>query len=816
MSSQQSLQSTLSQSTTQTPPSNSLDQNHNNHTTTIPSNIHITTSQSSSIQSAESNTTTDDDASITQTKHTITTNQTTKSRNNPRRKQNNTTNYKEDSSSSSGSATTTSHENNNSSDTHHAFERYDPAWKRIYEIQPSKQRRPSQKELETEKAYHQTTIPLAQIKDNNHWGDDITKPDEGYNRIWFQNIQGLPRHNNDKFKAIIDTMDQLSVSIMGFAEPNLAIKTKRKDQFQKILRQQFNQGHITTSESDLTFPTEYKPGGTITAATGPWTTRITGRGTDPHGLGRWSYIKMQSKKKKLIIATIYRPNETKGTKTVWTQQYLLLRTKGIMKPNPVKALYRDLDRQLEEWREDNCEIILMMDANEVPGTKPGDIGTVFAKHGLIDIHLARLSDDNEPSTYARGSRRIDYMYATQFVSTHTIRTGSPPFGTGSFQSDHRGLFADINISAILNDTVSAIDSPSARLLNSKVVQDRKKFIAEYEQHLQAHNIYERIHKLSMMTTEELVTQQDELNLIDQTRAEGMIAAEKKACQRRPFAWSPKLKKCILLAFLWKQALSMHRTGINRQKVLQKLAEATNDFSIFNDTLTLKSCSKALRAAQKELREAKKNHESLRQQFLVERQIELSDDPNQKVNQQIVQRIQRAEAKRRSHARIKTAMTDTTKGGLTHIIVPKGSQPDDYPYEPETVTEWEKIYDPKLIEQYILARNKAHFSQAQGTPFTIPPLDKIGHAADTDEADQILRGEIPDSFSGADEFALKILREIGSSNLPPLQIQFETEQIKQSFRKWKETTSTSPSNNHLGLWRSMTYPTENKEDSATLN
>jgi hypothetical protein len=287
----------------------------------------------------------------------------------------------------------------------------------------------------------------------------------------------------------------------------------------------------------------------------------------------------------------------------------------------------------------------MMDANEVPGTKPGDIGTILSKHGLIDLRLSRLSGENEPSTYARGSRRIDYMYATPFVSTHMIRTGSPPIGTGSFHSNHRGLFADINISAILNDTVSAIDSPSARLLNSKVVQDRKKFIAAYEQHLQSNNIYERIHKLSMMTPEELATQQDELNLIDQTRAEGMIAAEKKACQRRPYAWSPKLKKSILLTFLWKQILSMYRTGINRQKILQKLAEATNDPAVLNDTLTIKACSKALRAAQKELREAKKNHETLRQQFLYERQTELSNDPNQKINQQIVQRIQQAEEKR---------------------------------------------------------------------------------------------------------------------------------------------------------------------------
>lgn len=513
---------------------------------------------------------------------------------------------------------------------------------------------------------------------------------------------------------------------------------------------------------------------------------------------------------------MYRPHETKGTKTVWTQQYLLMRTKGIANPKPVKALYKDLDQQIEQWTADGHEILIMMDANEVPGTKPGDLGTIFAKHGLIDLHLSRLGTENEPSTYARGSRRIDYMFATPFVHSHTKRTGSPPFGTGLFNSDHRGIFADINISAILNDTVSAIDNPNARLLNSKIVQDRKKFIAAYDQHLQAHNIYERIQKLSSMSTDELKTQQDEINLIDQTRAEGMMAAEKKSCKLRQFAWSPKLKKSILLVFLWKQTLSMCRTGIDKQKFLQKLAEATNDPSAIDNNLSIKACSKALRLAQKELKDVKKNHEILRQQFLYERQIELSDDPKQKVNKEIVQRIQRAEEKRLSHARIKAAITERITGGLTHIIVPKGHQPEDYPYEPDTVTEWEKIYDPKLIEQHLLARNKAHFSQAQGTPFTIPPLNKIGHAAESEEAEQILRGEIPESFLDADEYALEILREIGKSTLPQMPIQFDTETIKQGFRKWKETTSTSPSNNHLGLWRAMTYPTITEEETEVIN
>jgi len=95
---------------------------------------------------------------------------------------------------------------------------------------------------------------------------------------------------------------------------------------------------------------------------------------------------MQSRKKKLIIATLYRPHPTKGTKTVWTQQYLLLRAAGKISPDPILFLYQDFDNQLAQWTRDGCEILLMMDANEVPGTQPDDLGSILAKHNLIDQH----------------------------------------------------------------------------------------------------------------------------------------------------------------------------------------------------------------------------------------------------------------------------------------------------------------------------------------------------------------------------------------------------------------------------------------------
>ena len=44
-------------------------------------------------------------------------------------------------------------------------------------------------------------------------------------------------------------------------------------------------------------------------------------------------------------------------------------------------------------------------------------------------------------------------------------------------------------------------------------------------------------------------------------------------------------------------------------------------------------------------------------------------------------------------------------------------------DPKSCTSWEMITDPTAIEYYLQLRNRRHFGQAQGTPFTTPPLSQ---------------------------------------------------------------------------------------------
>jgi hypothetical protein len=145
-------------------------------------------------------------------------------------------------------------------------------------------------------------------------------------------------------------------------------------------------------------------------------------------------------------------------------------------------------------------------------------------------------------------------------------------------------------------------------------------------------------------------------------------------------------------------------------------------------------------------------------------------------------------------------------------VPKDFHPDDFPYEPAEISEWEPIHDHEKIQEFIQKRNIIHFGQAHGTPFTTHPLNKLDWNAESIEAKEVLNGTIPISMLSNNTHANKILKYIATrEQLPEIETFMSPEQISQGFKKWREETSTSPSGCHLGLRRIPAFATDTKED-----
>jgi hypothetical protein len=115
--------------------------------------------------------------------------------------------------------------------------------------------------------------------------------------------------------------------------------------------------------------------------------------------------------------------------------------------------------------------------------------------------------------------------------------------------------------------------------------------------------------------------------------------------------------------------------------------------------------------------------------------------------------------------------------------------------------WQQIFNPEQIASILQARNQAHFRQAKGTPFTIPPLSTMfGWCGTNDTAAKQLDGLLePSEISGISTATVEILEALWQPihGLQPISDEITIEEMECGLHNWKEATSTSPSGRHLG-------------------
>jgi hypothetical protein len=159
-----------------------------------------------------------------------------------------------------------------------------------------------------------------------------------------------------------------------------------------------------------------------------------------------------------MIITAYKPLKTQGPTTTWTQQWMILRETNT-NPDPVKAFCEDLAKEMKRWTELEYDILLMIDANEEIGLRPGGINTVIVSAGLFDLVDTRHNAVKYPNKYARGTKRIDYIFGTERVRQHSVSSGILPFGYG-YPSDHRAIYVRCDIAKILGTEIHPLESPA--------------------------------------------------------------------------------------------------------------------------------------------------------------------------------------------------------------------------------------------------------------------------------------------------------------------------------------------------------------------
>jgi hypothetical protein len=104
----------------------------------------------------------------------------------------------------------------------------------------------------------------------------------------------------------------------------------------------------------------------------------------------------------------------------------------------------------------------------------------------------------------------------------------------------------------------------------------------------------------------------------------------------------------------------------------------------------------------------------------------------------LRKIKKAEDLNELFNKLRRARNQHCRTGVVRLEIPLHPTAD-----PKTCNEWTQIDVPEDIVKLLQSRNRAHFGQAQGTPFTIPPLSHLlGYTGQGKAQEQMLDGTFP--------------------------------------------------------------------------
>mmetsp|Transcript_92730 Transcript_92730/g.181702 ORF Transcript_92730/g.181702 Transcript_92730/m.181702 type:complete len:229 (-) Transcript_92730:13-699(-) len=160
--------------------------------------------------------------------------------------------------------------------------------------------------------------------DNEEWGDQLVAANPSQTRIGFQNI-GPQRASSWSYhsKNTTSHIKEASYDVFLFADHGLHFgKIHPEHHWNERIKPIFKDsssilGYNVNETSLLTSP--HQAGGTGITLGDDLTARKTHSGTDPTGLGRWSWIRIQGKQGfTTIFVAAYRPNDNRrDSGSVW-------------------------------------------------------------------------------------------------------------------------------------------------------------------------------------------------------------------------------------------------------------------------------------------------------------------------------------------------------------------------------------------------------------------------------------------------------------------------------------------------------------------
>ena len=639
----------------------------------------------------------------------------------------------------------------------------------------------------------------ANQRENHPWGDVLQEKASDHTRIYAMNVNGITLdRRGGQFDTLCEIQKEVQADILCGQEHNLATdKTQVRSILYSTCRQHWRRSRVVFGATPIPFTSNYKPGGTFIVSAGDITGRIKHQESDKWG--RWVSQTLQGKDSKFVtIISAYQVVSTAivpGSITAASQQQSLLLETQDSTLSPRTAFRRDLSMYIRQCIDKSHELLLLGDFNEPFGNDPDGMSKLATEFQLLDLMASRHSS-KPPATFARGRTRLDYALATPHVASALKQAGYEAFNS-RFHTDHRAYFLDFDTSLLLGTTTQSLESSAARILKTSNVAQVTQYIKTKYEFLLAHNVFERMERLSLPGNRHAYAER-----LDKDILAASLAAEKQMQKFGSPAWSLELVKARQKVSFLSKCISMKKTGLSHAEQLRRYQETTPfEPDEFQVPTTLADCTTQLRASKKAVarivKESYACRDAERTQKIKELEMSILDADQKSAIR--LRRLRKAEDVNQLFSKLRRLRNPGIRTGITRIEIPVAPRAD-----PKTCVHWKQIEVPTEVLMHLQQRNRDHFGQAKGSPFTVQPLsDDLGFCGDGPESMSMLNGSYDVSQLEAN-VALLVQHLKQTSEMAAIETHptITTEEYVGKLKIWSESTSTSPSGLHLGHYKAL--------------
>jgi len=657
--------------------------------------------------------------------------------------------------------------------------------------------------------------------DNRHRGDKLLTSEQHEEELFTvlsANVNGLKTNLKGVTEEQFRHLETAHPSVVLLQEINAVtlqydvkatIDHSLKKVYQGRVKQQYNTGKIKMSS-------HYKPGGTMAYVTHDHVGRVIEKGGDE--FGRWSWIRLRGKGRIIRCVTVYqvcaRPTNKTG-RTAYHQQVSMFNSAGMSNTDPRKRFRVDLTNALESWTLAGDEIIIGGDFNEPFDSERSAIVKAMVSCDLIDpFHFLHRSDDF--ATYLYGSKPIDFMFVSSTLLDALVTAGYGKFGAYRL-TDHRPSHLQFITKKLFGDDTHSIAPLSARGIHSKDHNNVTTYIEELWDHLTHNNAFKKMNKLPDNPNDSVAEG------LDRVIIDGSRHAE-KCCQRKHRNWFSveinQLRVKESLLYRHKRNLRLKETHPFLDQLCKMVEDDAEELGLeLTAPRTLGEVKTMIASTKKEIKQFEKEAFTKRQEFLRERADLLAETGETKA-EKVLRSIMSVETQIEMWNEVNKTKDFQLKGAYNRLSIPhdwpsadntnlnlltdpkeRAKQCKSLKCKPEC-EHWRTVDTPLEIQKYLLQRNKKHYGQAHGTPFTIPPLsvhfDWQGNSA---EVELTLEGAY-DNDEISDVSKLLLEHSNKSAEWEELPSSVTREEFCNRLLRWREGTSTSPTGIHLGHYKSL--------------